>query len=64
MGKAILRFNEVSKAVGLGRTSIYKFMNAGMFPRSVRIGPKAVGWRAAEIEAWIASRPQTEQQSA
>ncbi|MXY17051.1 MAG: AlpA family phage regulatory protein [Acidobacteria bacterium] len=51
---ALLALADVRKLTGLGTTTIYKFMNAGDFPRAVRVGPKLVKWRSAEINAWIA----------
>ena len=38
---------------GLGRTSIYNFMNEGTFPKSVQLGERAVAWVDKEIDAWI-----------
>lgn len=32
-------------------------MREGKFPRSHRIGPKAVRWRIEDIEAWLAEHP-------
>ena len=48
---------EVEKRVGLTRSSIYDAMRKGKFPVPLRVGPKAVRWRASEIEAWVDSRP-------
>jgi len=31
-------------------------MAKGTFPKQVQLGPKAVGWIEAEIDAWIAAR--------
>src|SRR5262249_51397804 len=33
--------------------TIWRLRHAGKFPRPVRIGLRAVGWRISEIEAWI-----------
>ena len=53
----ILRLPEVKRLVGLGRSAIYERIGRGEFPRPVRLGPRSVGWHAAEIEAWIAALP-------
>ena len=37
----------------LGRTSIYNFMNAGTFPKSVQLGERAVAWVDEDIDAWV-----------
>ena len=41
----------------MSRSSIYKMMQNGEFPRPVRIGPAAVRWRASDITAWVESQP-------
>jgi len=40
----LIRLKEVMNRTGLGRTSIYNFMNAGTFPKSVQLGERAVAW--------------------
>lgn len=56
MTDRILRFHEVSRVTGLGRTSIYEGIKEATFPAPVRLTKTAVGWRQSEIDAWIASR--------
>ena len=53
----LLSRKEVEKRVGLSRSTIYDHMNAGTFPRPVRVGPKAVRWRTSEIDAWMDNLP-------
>ncbi|MEK6787348.1 MAG: AlpA family transcriptional regulator [Pseudomonadota bacterium] len=53
----ILRLKEVMYITGLGRSSIYQFINDGVFPRSINLGGgRAVGWLASEVDEWIAAR--------
>ncbi len=51
---SFLRMNAVKARTGLGRTTIYRRMEAGTFPRSTQISPGLVGWYEADIDAWIA----------
>ena len=53
---SVLRLTEVKKRVGLSRSSIYAAISAGTFPAQVRLGVRAVGWLAADVESWIATR--------
>jgi len=53
---SILRLAAVKARVGLSHGTIYKFINLGTFPPPVRLGPRAVGWLASEIDDWIAQR--------
>lgn len=50
---AILRMPEVKRLTGLGRSSIYRMMDDGIFPRSVSLGSRAVGWMVGDIRAWL-----------
>lgn len=54
--RRILRLPDVMAAVGFGRAHIYNLMAEGKFPRSRRIGTRAVGWDSKEVEAWIAAQ--------
>ena len=53
MQAQILRRKDVENMVGLSRSTIYKLMNQGLFPKAIRLGPRAVGWRISDIENWI-----------
>ena len=53
----LIRLREVSKLVCLSTAWIYAKMRSGEFPRAVKIGIHSVAWRAADIYAWIESRP-------
>lgn len=55
----LLRRPEVERRTGLSRTTIYRLMDEGQFPRPRRIGLRAVAWLQHEIDAWQASRPLT-----
>ncbi|MFM0433743.1 AlpA family phage regulatory protein [Paraburkholderia aspalathi] len=50
---AILRRGQVEREVGLKRSTIYQRMQEGTFPRPIRLGERAVGWRAADIEQFL-----------
>src|SRR5262245_27081456 len=56
-GESILRWRQVSAQTGLSRTSIWRLVRAGRFPRPVQItGPSTVGWVGSEVAAWVESR--------
>ena len=64
--KRLIRLSEVLSRTGFGRTSIYRKMEDGDFPKSVKLGgpPKdpnafdsrAIAWIEDEVEQWIDSR--------
>ena len=57
MGDRLLRRRQVEEITGLSRSSIYRLMEEGEFPRPVKVGPKAVRWRLSDILRWLESRP-------
>ena len=57
MSDRLLRRRQVEEITGIGRSSIYRLMQQGDFPQSVRVGPAAVRWRESAITDWLESRP-------
>jgi len=51
-----LRRREVERVTGLTRTTIYRQIAAGAFPKPIKIGVKASGWSEAEIAEWQKKR--------
>ena len=56
MTEAILRRPEVCRRTGLGRSALYSAIQENRFPRAIKLGPRAVGWLASEVDTWIESR--------
>ena len=54
----ILRMRDVVELTRISRSRIYVLMNSEThrFPKPIRLGVRAVGWRRTEIEQWLASR--------
>jgi prophage regulatory protein len=52
----LLRLPDVMRLTGLSRTTLYRLIDKGQFPRQINISVRAVAWRASEVEAWIHSR--------
>ena len=42
---------------GLSRSTLYVYIERGLFPRQRVLGPRRVGWLAAEVCHWIVTRP-------
>ena len=53
---AFLRLRDVRSITGLGKTTIYRHIEEGSFPRPYRLGGRAVGWKRSEIENWVENR--------
>ncbi|MFZ4751921.1 MAG: helix-turn-helix transcriptional regulator [Chitinophagaceae bacterium] len=52
----IIRLPEVMQSTGLARSTIYKKMVAGEFPKAISLGSKSVGWLESEVQQWIEQR--------
>ena len=48
----LLRLKEVSTMIGLGRSSIYRYVSEGRFPEPIRVGIRSVRWKLADVLAW------------
>jgi len=49
----IIRLKAVLKRTGLSRSTMYRKVDQGTFPRQVRISERCVGWRESAVEAWL-----------
>lgn len=56
MSTKLIRLKAVQALTGLSKSSIYDFMNAGTFPKSVSLGCRAVAWSETEIQEWIEAK--------
>lgn len=52
----LIRLREVQHRVGLGRSTIYRWMDEGKFPRPYTLGGYVVAWLEADIDSWISSK--------
>jgi prophage regulatory protein len=52
-GTRIVRLPEILALTGATKASIYNWLRSGRFPRQLKMGPKAVGWRWTDVKAWL-----------
>lgn len=55
-GHSILRRRDVEARTGLSRSTIYAKIAQGCFPKPIKLGERAVGFIASEIDAWLTQR--------
>ncbi|HCU89252.1 MAG TPA: DNA-binding protein [Gammaproteobacteria bacterium] len=60
MTETILRRPDVEKRCGLSRSTIYQLMTEGRFPRPLKLGKRAVGWRESDVADWLEALPTSE----
>jgi prophage regulatory protein len=60
--KGILRMKPTTVYTGVGRSSIYEKLNPNSkyfdptFPKPIKLGTRAVGFRLSELQQWVESR--------
>lgn len=52
----IIRLKDVIDTTGLARSTVYKQISAGTFPKPVSLGDRCVGWVESEVQDWILAR--------
>lgn len=52
----LIRLPEVQRRTGYGKAWIYKLINAGKFPQSVKIGTRSVAFIESEVDEWVANK--------
>ena len=51
----ILKLKDVIARCRISKSTIYRYIPLGLFPKPVRLGSNAVGWLSYDIDNWIAS---------
>jgi prophage regulatory protein len=49
----ILRLGAVLNRTGLTRSTLYRKIQTGTFPKQVRIAPRCTGWRESAVSDWM-----------
>lgn len=49
----ILRLPAVLARTGLSRSTLYRKIEQGTFPRQIKISERCAGWRQSAIEDWL-----------
>lgn len=48
----ILRLRAVLDRTGLSRSTLYRKIQQGTFPRQLKLNPRCAGWRESEVRNW------------
>lgn len=52
----LLTAKDVQAVLGVTPATVYNWMNGQGLPRPIRIGGRAVRWRASELAKWLEQR--------
>lgn len=50
---SILRVKSVLERTGLSRSTLYRKVHDGTFPKPLHISQRCTGWRASDVDAWL-----------
>ena len=49
----ILRIKAVLDRTGLSRSTLYRKIESGSFPKQIAISTRCAGWRESDVAAWM-----------
>ena len=52
----MLRYPQVRERVALSRSTIWRLIQRGDFPKPIRLAGNAVGWREDLVDRWLRQR--------
>lgn len=55
-GITLERLPQVKARTGLARSTIYRMIACGEFPKNLKLSERCSAWSSAEVDAWIANR--------
>jgi prophage regulatory protein len=56
VNERFLSVKEVAAITSLSRATMYRLVDRDAFPRPQQLAPGRVGFRASEVEEWVATR--------
>lgn len=56
MSQSLIRLPEVQRRTGYSKAWIYRLLKESRFPKSVKIGSRAIAFVESEIDEWINQR--------
>ncbi|AXH64442.1 helix-turn-helix transcriptional regulator [Providencia hangzhouensis] len=52
----LIRLPEVMRRTGYGKAWIYRLIETGQFPKSVKIGTRSIAFVESEVDEWVANK--------
>jgi prophage regulatory protein len=49
----ILRIKTVMQLTGLSRSTLYRKVQRGEFPKQIKLSERCAGWRKSAVHAWM-----------
>lgn len=55
-----VRLNHLLKLIPVSDATIRRWVEAGIFPKPVKLGLQMHGWRVEDVRSWMAAREEVE----
>lgn len=52
----LYRLKDVIELIGVPKSSIYRWVNQGTFPKGIKLGKSIIAWSESELKEWLESR--------
>lgn len=52
----LISVNKLKEITGKSRSTIWRWVRAGIMPSPIKIGPNSIVWTNKQIELWLESR--------
>ena len=49
----LLTIKQITAETGISRSTIYRLLQSGAFPKPISIGQRCIRWQESDIKAWI-----------
>lgn len=53
---AVYSPREAAARLSVSKTTLWRLSRRGDLPQPIQLSPGRIGWRAADLEAWLAAR--------
>jgi prophage regulatory protein len=54
--KKVMNLNDVLATLGISKSTLYRLISAGQFPKPFKLSERLNGWRVEVVEAWLMSK--------
>ena len=54
--KKVMNLNDVLATLGISKSTLYRLIDTGHFPKPFKLGLRLNAWRVETIETWLATQ--------
>lgn len=54
--KQVMNLNDVLAILGISKSTLYRLIDAGSFPKPFKLGVRLNAWRVETIETWLMNK--------